>query len=203
MWHYVGSRAGKVTSSDLAQNIMGILQNAFRLTTRQRKSLAVIAVIFALSGNHVEAAQAAGSDVPTSTSSFQTQAVAPATDDPGDTTGLVVPPSYLGDLQTAKDIPATSAHYVDITAYNSEVGQCDSTPFNTANGTHVRDGIIATNALPFHTKVRFPELYGDKVFVVEDRMNARYATRVDIWMTKHADAIKFGIKHSVKMEILN
>jgi len=44
----------------------------------------------------------------------------------------------------------------------------------------VRDGVIATNILPFGTKVRIPEIFGDKVFVVEDRMARKHADRVDI-----------------------
>ena len=90
---------------------------------------------------------------------------------------------------------------ITVTAYNSEVGQTDSTPFITAFGTTVRDGIIATNYLPRGTQVRFPDIYGDKIFVVEDRMNIRYHKRADIWMAEHAEAVQFGIR-TLKMEIL-
>jgi 3D (Asp-Asp-Asp) domain-containing protein len=44
------------------------------------------------------------------------------------------------------------------------------------------------------TKVRIPELFGDRIFTVRDRMNARHASRVDVWMLSHADAMKFGVK---------
>jgi 3D (Asp-Asp-Asp) domain-containing protein len=88
-----------------------------------------------------------------------------------------------------------------VTAYSSEPGQTDSTPFITAFGTHVRDGIVATNCLPKGSLVRFPEVFGDKEFVVEDRMNARYYYRMDIWMADTQDAIQFGAK-SLKVEIL-
>lgn len=88
-----------------------------------------------------------------------------------------------------------------VTAYSSEPEQTDSTPFITAFGTHVRDGIVATNCLPKGTLVRFPDVYGDKEFVVEDRMNARYYYRMDIWMTDTRDAIQFGAK-TLKVEIL-
>lgn len=88
-----------------------------------------------------------------------------------------------------------------VTAYSSEPGQTDDTPFITAFGTHVRDGIVATNCLPRGTVVRFPEVYGDKEFVVEDRMNARYYYRMDIWMPETDQAIQFGAK-LLKVEIL-
>lgn len=81
---------------------------------------------------------------------------------------------------------------VPITAYSSEVGQTDSTPFTTASQTHVRDGIVAANFVPIGTRIRIPELYGNKIFVVEDRMNARYDKRVDIWMEETVDARNFG-----------
>src|SRR3989338_11521715 len=69
-----------------------------------------------------------------------------------------------------------------VTAYNSEPGQTDSTPFITASGTQTRDGVVAANFLPIGAIVRFPDIYGDKEFIVEDRMNARYYYRADIWM---------------------
>lgn len=93
------------------------------------------------------------------------------------------------------------AYIVSATAYSSTVDQCDSTPFITASGQHVRDGIIATNFLPFGTKVKVPELYGDKVFEVQDRMNGRYSTRVDFWMPSRGEAIEFGLRQ-VKIEVL-
>lgn len=91
--------------------------------------------------------------------------------------------------------------YITVTAYNSEVGQTDSTPFITAYNTHVRDGIIASNFLNKGTIVRFPDMFGDKEFVVEDRMNKRYYYHMDIWMAEKSEAVKFGAKF-LKMEIL-
>jgi len=82
-----------------------------------------------------------------------------------------------------------------VTAYSSTIGQTDSSPFTTANGTHVKDGIIAANFLPFGTKVQFPELFGNKVFTVEDRMNARYYKKFDIWFAEHNQAKQFGAKY--------
>ena len=105
---------------------------------------------------------------------------------------------------TLPEIPAREADrsmHIVVTAYNSEPGQTDDTPFITAFGTQVRDGIVATNFLPKGTLVRFPELFGDKEFVVEDRMNARYYYHMDIWMAEKAEAVKFGAKF-VDMEIL-
>ncbi|MFA5178614.1 MAG: hypothetical protein WC427_03660 [Candidatus Paceibacterota bacterium] len=84
---------------------------------------------------------------------------------------------------------------VVITAYSSTVDQTDDTPFITANGTLVRDGIVANNMLPFGTKIKIPELYGDKEFVVQDRMNARKSNyHIDIWFPSYAEAKDFGVK---------
>jgi len=91
--------------------------------------------------------------------------------------------------------------YITVTAYNSLPEQTDDTPFITAFGTHVRDGIVATNFLPKGTIVRFPDVYGDKEFVVEDRMNSRYYYHMDIWMADRSEAVNFGAKF-LKMEIL-
>ncbi|TAL20346.1 hypothetical protein EPN90_01195 [Patescibacteria group bacterium] len=97
---------------------------------------------------------------------------------------------------------AVKNYRVPVTAYSSTPDQTDDTPFITANGSRVRDGIIAANFLPFGTRVRFPELFGDKVFTVEDRMNARYFYRADIWMESRAAAWEFGIKRKVLVEVL-
>lgn len=85
------------------------------------------------------------------------------------------------------------------TAYSSTVDQCDSTPFITANGTHVHDGTLAANFLKFGTKVKFPSLYGDKIFTVEDRMRSN--TKVDIWFPTRQEAKNFGAQ-IVEMEVL-
>jgi len=90
---------------------------------------------------------------------------------------------------------------IDVTGYSSTPDQTDDTPFIMANGKHVRDGAVATNFLPFGTRVKIPALFGDKIFVVEDRMNSRYYHRMDVWFPTRAEAIKFG-KRSVEIEIL-
>ncbi len=98
-------------------------------------------------------------------------------------------------------IPSKKTINIVVTSYNSEPGQTDSTPFITAFGTQVRDGIVATNYLPKGTKVRFPDLYGEKIFVVEDRMNIRYNKQVDIWSADKQFSRAFGARY-LRMEIL-
>ncbi len=98
--------------------------------------------------------------------------------------------------------PVTKKLKVIITAYSSTTGQTDNTPLVTAAGTNVRDGIIANNLLPFGTRVRIPELYGNKVFVVEDRMNyTKGYYHVDIWFASYDEALNFGAKNTY-IEIL-
>lgn len=91
--------------------------------------------------------------------------------------------------------------YVTVTAYSSTPDQTDSTPFITANGSIVGDGIAAANFLPFKAKIKFPEVFGDKIFSIEDRMNRRFSDRIDIWMPSRAVAKKFGVK-KIKVEVL-
>ena len=92
-----------------------------------------------------------------------------------------------------------------MTAYNSEVAQCDDSPCITANGFNVCEhGIedtVAANFLKFGTKIRIPEMFGDRIFVVRDRMNRRYTDRVDIWMKEKPSAIQFGVRY-MKIEVL-
>lgn len=90
-----------------------------------------------------------------------------------------------------------------VSAYTSSVDQTDDTPFITASGSYVRDGIAAANFLPMGTKFRIPKLFGDKVFVVEDRMNSRYngTTHVDIFMEDGRAARLFGMQNA-QLEVL-
>lgn len=89
---------------------------------------------------------------------------------------------------------------IKVTAYSSTPDQTDDTPFITASGAFVRDGIVAANFLPFGTKVRIPEAFGEKTFVVEDRM--KHNNSLDIWFPTREEARAFGVK-SLKMEILS
>ncbi|MFA5392559.1 MAG: 3D domain-containing protein [Candidatus Paceibacterota bacterium] len=83
------------------------------------------------------------------------------------------------------------------TAYSSTPDQTDDTPFITASGKMVGDGIVASNFLAFGTKLRMPELFGNKIFVVEDRMNKRFSSdRIDIWFPDRETARIFGIKET-------
>jgi len=111
------------------------------------------------------------------------------------------------EIATTSPIASTTPKKVDkvirtsthtMTAYNSEVGQTDDTPCITANGFDLcKNGVedtIAANFLPMGTKVKIPELFGDRIFVVRDRMNKKHPARVDVWMKDHQSAMNFGVK---------
>jgi len=109
-------------------------------------------------------------------------------------------------LPESNDLEVDHSTTITITAYTSEVGQCDDSPCITANGFNVcknaKEDTIAINGLKFGTKIRIPDLFGDRVFVVRDRMNARYkSNRGDIWMVEKDDAVKFGVQIA-RVEIL-
>ena len=89
------------------------------------------------------------------------------------------------------------------TAYSSDVWQTDATPCIPADGYDLCEhyekfgegNTIAANFLPLGAQVKIPELYGDKIFVVHDRMNSRYGYgRIDIWMPTREEAKQFGVK---------
>lgn len=118
------------------------------------------------------------------------------------TKALTVKTSIISDSVEAKAViaPIASVETVKVwaTAYSSEIGQTDDTPFVTASGSKVRDGVVAANFLPFGTKIRIPKLYGDKVFTIEDRMNSRYNDQkiIDVWFGDTESAIHFGKKYT-------
>jgi 3D (Asp-Asp-Asp) domain-containing protein len=80
---------------------------------------------------------------------------------------------------------------VEVSAYNLVPGQTDSTPCIGANGADLclpsNRYTIATNSLPFGTKVIIPSIDAETVWVVRDRMNARYGDNIDV-MVQGTDA---------------
>jgi len=91
---------------------------------------------------------------------------------------------------------------VTVTAYSSRESETDSTPFITASGSRVRTGVVAANWLPLGTKVRIPEIFGDQVFTVEDRMHERNNHKLDVWFPSTSDALRFGVREDTRVEIL-
>jgi len=82
-----------------------------------------------------------------------------------------------------------------VTGYSSSTDETDQDPEITASGEKVRDGICANNLLPLYTKIRLPELFGDKIFSIEDRMSPdKSPYHVDIWFPNKEEALKFGAK---------
>ncbi|MFH1582785.1 MAG: hypothetical protein ABIB72_00490 [Candidatus Falkowbacteria bacterium] len=112
---------------------------------------------------------------------------------------------FNGKLPESEEAEIEFSRHIIITAYNSEAGQTDDSPCITANNFNVCDyGVedtIAANFLPFGSKVKIPALFGDRVFVVRDRMNKRFSNRVDVWMIEKPDAVNFGVKVA-KIEVL-
>lgn len=101
--------------------------------------------------------------------------------------------------------PARITKHVTVTAYSSTPDQTDASPCTTANGfnvcKHNIEDVVAVNGVPFGTKVRFPDYFGDRIFTVQDRMNARYTERMDVWMKSRQAALQFGVR-KLKVEIL-
>lgn len=113
------------------------------------------------------------------------------------------PVAPLTTLPHPTDKPVLKTIVVRASAYSSTVDQCDGDPFTTANGEKVRDGIIAMNGMKFGTKVRIPSHFGDRVFTVSDRMNAKWGNkRIDIWMSTRNAAKQWGVR-TVTIEILS
>jgi len=115
--------------------------------------------------------------------------------------GKVAAAESKSEDSIASQLVVKDTRKVIVTAYSSTPDQTDSTPFISANGTYVYDGMVACNFLPFGTKVRFPDIYGDKVFTVEDRMAWYNSHKIDVWMPDRQTALQFGVKR-LAVEIL-
>lgn len=116
---------------------------------------------------------------------------------------ILTPNAYKTKInkQVYKTSNSLSAATIWITAYSSTPEETDNTPFITASGNYVRIGVAAANFLPFNSRFKLPELFGDQVFVVEDRMHERFNNRIDIWFSTKEEAKNFG-KRLAKVEIL-
>jgi len=102
----------------------------------------------------------------------------------------------------AEDKPVKKIDVI-LTAYSSTTWQTDDTPYTTAAGTQVRDGIVANNLLPFGTKIKIPNLFGDKIFTVEDRMHwGKSNYQIDIWFSDTVQALNFGVRNAA-IEIMD
>jgi 3D (Asp-Asp-Asp) domain-containing protein len=93
-------------------------------------------------------------------------------------------------------VATTTIFYMRVTAYASVPDETDSTPFITANGTHVYYGEAASNILPFGTKIQIPGLFGSQIFTIEDRMSTKIKNTIDIWMPSVSTALHFGMSHT-------
>lgn len=91
--------------------------------------------------------------------------------------------------------------YVFVTAYSSDPAETNGNPFITASGSFVHWGTVATNFLPFGTKIQIPEIFGDEIFVVKDRMHRSKRYVVDVWHPSKEQAINFGA-HLTYIKIL-
>ena len=109
---------------------------------------------------------------------------------------IVSEPRSLPDIGPRPQRPAKKTFWVTVTAYSSTVDQTDGDPFTTASGAKVRDGIVAWNGVPFGTTLRLPSHFGDKIFIVQDRLHKRNKRVVDIWMSSREEALEFGKKRA-------
>jgi 3D (Asp-Asp-Asp) domain-containing protein len=104
------------------------------------------------------------------------------------------------------------------TAYNSEEGQTDSTPFITATGATTAFGIIAASRdmlehIPYGSLVRLKDMGNYRsgrgegkyqelldtqgLFIVEDTMHPRKVEQIDVWFPHRSEALTWGVRKVV------
>lgn len=106
------------------------------------------------------------------------------------------------DFLAIKDNGGYRLAVFDVTGYSSSFDETDEDPWITAINTTPRWGIVASNDLPFGTKIMIPDLFGNQIFVVEDRMHHRFLKRIDIWFPSKQQALQFGFHPNVIIKIL-
>jgi len=103
-----------------------------------------------------------------------------------------------------KQYRVKKAFYTTVTAYSSSPDETSGDPFITASGDRTGDGVMAHQYLPFGTKVRFPELFGEKIFIIKDRLHEKHTSpyHFDMWMQSKTEAKAWGARQ-IKVEILD
>ena len=170
---------------------------------KQSIGIVLLAIIFSIgSASHVNAAFFDNSSTWSYHSLYQNiQGISNFVNDSTLQSGAITSVTNPSDSKV-KNKTVLKTYIVSASAYSSSVDETDDTPFITAKGTYVRDGIVAANFLPFGTALKIPALYGNKIFVVEDRMNKRYNLNVDLWFPSKELAKQFGRK-TIKIEIVS
>jgi 3D (Asp-Asp-Asp) domain-containing protein len=84
------------------------------------------------------------------------------------------------------------------TAYTSAADETDANGLITASGTRVHKGTVASNRLPFGTKLKI-EGFPGVIFTVEDRGGPAFD--IDIWMLTKSEAFSWG-RRTVKAWIV-
>lgn len=113
---------------------------------------------------------------------------------------IILLPIYLVALHLLVS-PATSPRiYADsfianVSCYNAEEAQTDSTPREMANGKEVFVGAVANNYYPFGTRV----LIKGKEYIVSDRMARKNSSKYkwDIYFEDKAECLKFGRQYLI------
>lgn len=125
---------------------------------------------------------------------------------------LPTPETLASASAVAAESPLESTHRVvtaTLSAYTARVQETDSSPCIAASGYDICENedeknVVAANFVPLGTKLMIPKIFGDKVFTVEDRMNARFndTRTVDVLFTGEKPheavnaALKFGRQKS-------
>ena len=173
---------------------------------RWQNAIALILIVGSLAGGYI--ARNANSDQVIQ--KFQGPVARAQELNPDRTLALTAKSGFVGDAIAEQPIILQDLEGADknirvwVTAYTNDPSETKDYDIGiTAMGTKTRDGVAAANFLPFGTKFMLPEVYGDKVFTVEDRMNSRYDNQriVDIWMPVKKSARIFG-KQALTMELL-
>lgn len=126
------------------------------------------------------------------------------------------------DVPLAVAINGLPTYTLKATAYNSEAGQTDATPFITATGATTAFGVIAASRdmlehIPYGSLVRLKDLGSYRsgrgegkyqelldtqgLFIVEDTMHPRKLEQIDVWFPHRSEALSWGVR-KIELEVV-
>lgn len=94
--------------------------------------------------------------------------------------------------------------YMEISAYSPTVAETDATPLITASGKRVYVGGVAADLrkFPLGTILRIPNYNNGKPCTVIDSGGSIKGNRLDVFMWETQDAIHWGRRRNVKVQVL-
>lgn len=116
----------------------------------------------------------------------------------------LAPATIHSDIPTTRESVPVVTMYCTVTAYSPTVAETDGNPLRTASGKRVYVGGVAADLrkFPFGTILLIPGYNNGKPCTVTDSGGAIRGNKLDVFLWSTHEAVHFGRRHNVKVQVL-